>query len=88
MVFCHECGVKINKPAKHCPECGANLKGESKKETKTEAIKEPSHQTQTTIVNSGGGGFFSGLFQGAGGIIGCCVGAVIIIFIIVAIANS
>ena len=49
---------------------------------------QPSHHaTQTTVIKTGGG-FFSGLFQGAGGIIGCCIGAIIIFVIILAIASS
>mgnify|MGYP001581890997 CR=1 FL=1 len=31
---------------------------------------------------------FSGLFEGAGAIIGCCIGAILIIVIIIAIAAS
>ncbi len=42
---------------------------------------------QTTVVNLGGG-FFSSLWNGIGGSVGCCIGIIIILGIIIAIASS
>lgn len=89
-MFCQQCGKKVDDSVNHCPECGANLKEAGRsaaKEIIREIRTEPSNQVQTTVVR-GGGGFFSGLFQGVGGILGCCIGAIIIVLIIIAIARG
>ena len=52
--------------------------------------KEPSNKnvnTQTTIVNVKGKGFFSSLFSSMGGTVGCCIGILIILFIIGILAS-
>lgn len=84
MAYCPKCGKKMGFQTKHCQECGAKLSGELETPTRD---KSDVKQNQTTVIHAGGG-FFSGLFQGAGGIIGCCIGAIIIIVILVMIINS
>jgi len=53
----------------------------------TEQHHHHNTNTQTTIVTTGGG-FFRSLFSGVGGVIGCCIGILLIIGILVAIASN
>lgn len=79
MVFCSKCGKSVDDSSKFCPNCGSEVKVSSPESTNT----SKQSATQTTIVHTKGGGFFSGLFEGLGGSVGCCCGVVIVIIIII-----